>query len=431
MAAAAGKVALLNSTTPATGACPLAGTTADLVGYGATANCIEGAGPTPAPSNTPPRFANEAGAWIPTTTISTFRSGLRSRGTAPRRSEAAATRPPPSTRFRAAGPPRRCSVVDVETTGIVTGAQDERILPPDPERRGQRSGDIAGAVRLHRLGARGDLWRPVLARGTAGEFFGLTQLESSLPGDVTVNRAATPAGGGRADDDHPRPGRTARSARALRRHAHARRHPWSRSRRPTSSARSSTVLPGVARPMREPGIEISLPVPPDPTSGVADCCIPRWDENPERIMIDSDGLAGAAVLSVTSHVTLHRCHGPARLLLWRLQGAAGNAAGHLRATSAPSRCRCRPLDEFTVAGFNIENFANDETQRQKGRPRHPAGAALSRRASATSRSSTWRSCRRWRRRSTPTRWLPAIPIPRTRRASSRPRRAPRRMSASW
>ena len=29
-----------------------------------------------------------------------------------------------------------------------------------------------------------------------------------------------------------------------------------------------TVLPGVARPMREPGIEISLPVPPDPTTGV-------------------------------------------------------------------------------------------------------------------------------------------------------------------
>ena len=41
-----------------------------------------------------------------------------------------------------------------------------------------------------------------------------------------------------------------------------------------------TVLPGVARPMREPGIEISLPVPPDPTTGVADCCIPRWDREP-------------------------------------------------------------------------------------------------------------------------------------------------------
>ena len=56
----------------------------------------------------------------------------------------------------------------------------------------------------------------------------------------------------------------------------------------------ATVLTGVPRPMREPGISVLDPVPPDPTSGVVDCCIPRFDENPERIVIDSDGLVGRA-----------------------------------------------------------------------------------------------------------------------------------------
>lgn len=51
MAAAAGKVALVNSTTLLTGGCPLADpTVVDFVGYGVTANCFEGTGPAPAPS---------------------------------------------------------------------------------------------------------------------------------------------------------------------------------------------------------------------------------------------------------------------------------------------------------------------------------------------------------------------------------------------
>lgn len=50
MSSTAGKVALVNSTTALTGACP-AGLT-DQVGFGAAATCFEGAAPAPAPSNT-------------------------------------------------------------------------------------------------------------------------------------------------------------------------------------------------------------------------------------------------------------------------------------------------------------------------------------------------------------------------------------------
>ncbi|MCA1613584.1 MAG: hypothetical protein LC800_05385 [Acidobacteria bacterium] len=69
-----------------------------------------------------------------------------------------------------------------------------------------------------------------------------------------------------------------------------------------------TVLNTVARPFREPGIEISNAVPPDPQTGTPDCCIPRMSAVPVPV-------------------------------------PTGN--------------------EFTVAGFNIENFNGGATQKQK------------------------------------------------------------------
>lgn len=50
MSGTAGKVALVNNTTLLSG-CPAVGSYVDLAGFGTTANCFEGGGPTPAPSN--------------------------------------------------------------------------------------------------------------------------------------------------------------------------------------------------------------------------------------------------------------------------------------------------------------------------------------------------------------------------------------------
>ncbi|MDP1826435.1 MAG: Ig-like domain-containing protein [Archangium sp.] len=50
--ASSGKVALTNNTTALSGACPVSAAIVDLVGFGTTANCFEGAAPAPAPSNT-------------------------------------------------------------------------------------------------------------------------------------------------------------------------------------------------------------------------------------------------------------------------------------------------------------------------------------------------------------------------------------------
>src|SRR5687768_16974628 len=126
-----------------------------------------------------------------------------------------------------------------------------------------------------------------------------------------------------------------------------------------------TVLDGVARPLREPGIEISLPVPPDPSSGVPDCCIPRWDENPERLMVDTDGLIGSTRLNVTSNVTLTNITGPLDFSFGDykvLPQATPTASANMSAVPVPTPA----AGEFTVAGYNIENFTTaNTTQKQK------------------------------------------------------------------
>lgn len=62
MSATAGKVALVSTTTALTGSCPTGAAISDFVGYGTTANCFEGTGPTPAPSNTTSVKRNAGGS---------------------------------------------------------------------------------------------------------------------------------------------------------------------------------------------------------------------------------------------------------------------------------------------------------------------------------------------------------------------------------
>jgi hypothetical protein len=50
------------------------------------------------------------------------------------------------------------------------------------------------------------------------------------------------------------------------------------------------VLPGVQRPFREPGIQV-----PDPLPFEAPPTVPRFDTNPERLRIDSDGQVGVRI----------------------------------------------------------------------------------------------------------------------------------------
>ncbi len=127
-----------------------------------------------------------------------------------------------------------------------------------------------------------------------------------------------------------------------------------------------TVLPSVPRQQvfREPGIPSGNAIPPDPTSGTPDPNIPIWDRNPERLKLDTNGRAGAPNTAYTSKVTFTAVAGPLDFAFgeYRLiPETALSASSNLIAAPIPTPA----ADEFTIAGYNIENFNNNATQRQK------------------------------------------------------------------
>lgn len=123
-----------------------------------------------------------------------------------------------------------------------------------------------------------------------------------------------------------------------------------------------TVLTGQPRPLREPGLEASKPLPPG-----APATVPRFDENPERIIVDSDGRVGGTANVVTSFVTVTNPTGVLDFAFseYRLIPEAALA---LSANITARPVAARTSDEFTVGSFNIENFypgSTFNTQRDK------------------------------------------------------------------
>jgi hypothetical protein len=85
LSATRGKIALVNSATALSGNCPAGASIVDLAGYGSTANCFEGSGPTPAPSNTNSVFRKNLGCQDSGDNASDFLTGI----TNPRNSSSA------------------------------------------------------------------------------------------------------------------------------------------------------------------------------------------------------------------------------------------------------------------------------------------------------------------------------------------------------
>ena len=252
--------------------------------------------------------------------------------------------------------------LSVTTSGIVTARKSngffmqEAVGDGDPSTSDGIFVFVGGTPAV----AVGDL---VTATGTATEFFNLTQVSSSasnvsisssgnpLPAAITLTTTILNAAG--TPDQLER-------FEGMRMHADT-----VVSVAPTNEfGEIFTVLDGVARPLREPGIEFGLTVPPDPTSGLVDCCIPIWDKNPERIMVDTDGLIGSTRVNVTSNVTLTNITGPLDFSFNDykvLPEATPGASANMSAVPVPTPA----AGEFTVAGYNIENFNNNATQRAK------------------------------------------------------------------
>jgi predicted extracellular nuclease len=362
MAAGAGKVALQTSTSPIAGQCP-SSSTADLVGYG-TATCFEGSGSTSTVSNTTAALRKRGGCFDSNNNNVDFSVGVPT----PRNS-ASPTRSCTFTsaaihEIQGSGAITPYFGLDVTTIGIVTASKSNGFFLQTPD---DGDGDPFTSQGLFVFtGATpsvtaGDM---VVVQGTATEYFNLTQLESSLPGDVqlqssghtlpvpvTLTTTMLDPGGG-LDQLERFEGMRVEAATLV-------------SVAPTDNfGEIATVLPGVPRPMREPGIPLADPVPVDPFTGVVDCCIPRFDGNPERVFVDTDGLLGSTRVSVTSHVTLSGVVGPLDFSFgaYKVLPEAGyTVSPNMTGVPVP----VPDADEFTVAAFNIENFAGNDARRRK------------------------------------------------------------------
>jgi hypothetical protein len=115
------------------------------------------------------------------------------------------------------------------------------------------------------------------------------------------------------------------------------------------------VITGVARPFREPGIQANDPPPAG--SGVTIPPVPRFDANPERIRVDSDGLAGGTILDVSTGAVVTGLVGPLDYAFRTYSilpdpGSSPSVAGGTMATACPTPA----ANEFTVASFNMERF---------------------------------------------------------------------------
>lgn len=363
MAAGAGKVALQTNATPLAGQCP-ASSTADLVGYGVAASCFEGSGPTAATSNTNAAIRKRGGCFDSNNNGVDFSIGAPT----PRNS-ASPTRSCTFTtaaihEIQGSGAVTPYFGLDVSTTGIVTASKSNGFFLQTADAGDGDASTSQGLFVFTGAAPAVTAGDAVVVQGAANEFFLLTQLESTLPGDVVVQSSGNalpaavtlttamldPAGG--PDQLERFEGMRMQAAALV-------------SVAPTDDfGEIATVLPGVARPMREPGIPVADPVPADPLTGLVDCCIPRFDGNPERIFIDTDGLLGSTRTYVTSHVTVNGVIGPLDFSFgaYKVLPEGGyTTSPNIAGVPVPMP----DADEFTVAAFNIENFAGNEARRKK------------------------------------------------------------------
>lgn len=120
----------------------------------------------------------------------------------------------------------------------------------------------------------------------------------------------------------------------------------------TSDGTFYAVITGVARPFREPGIEVPFPLPAG-----SPCCVPRFDANPERLRIDSDAQPGAVAINVTTGAIITNVTGPLdySFRTYTILPDAANppgVSGIISAIPVPVPA----ADEFTVGSFNMERF---------------------------------------------------------------------------
>ena len=124
------------------------------------------------------------------------------------------------------------------------------------------------------------------------------------------------------------------------------------------------VITGVARPFREPGIEIPNPLPDG-----ASLTVPRFDGNPERLQVDTNGQPGATGFEVAAGDLVTGIVGPLdysfRTYLILPDPSAPLVVFH---NTAPKGVKNPGPTQFTVGAANLERFFDTADDPGAGEP---------------------------------------------------------------
>jgi predicted extracellular nuclease len=139
------------------------------------------------------------------------------------------------------------------------------------------------------------------------------------------------------------------------------------------------VVTGVARPFREQGIAVSDPLPAG-----APVTIPRFDENPERIRVDSDAQPGTTAIDVAAGTIITNITGPLDYAFRCYTIVPDLATPPIVGAQPGSVPVPTPTaDEFTVVSFNMERFFDTVNDPGIGEPVLTAAAFNRRLAKAS------------------------------------------------
>jgi predicted extracellular nuclease len=374
LSASAGKVALVETATPLSGACPSSADILDRIGFGNTASCQEGIGPAPGGGNALAVIRASGGCIDTDNNASDFFTSAptpRNRGF-PTNGCGSAPLVAALHSIQGGGAVSPLAGQLITTTiNIVTGIRNNGFFLQSPDADADADAQTSEAVFISTPSgpppgvAVGDA---VVVTGIVGEFRPASD-PAAPPRTQIINPLVTVMDTGR-----PLPAATVLSGADLRPDGPVEQLERLEAMRvrlddfkvvgPTegfiieSSATGVSdgvfygVLDATPRPMREPGIPLFDPLPADAPPEV-----PRFDMNPERLRIDSNAQPGAPRLEVAAGTVISNLIGVLDFeqRTWTLLPDAG---GMPVLSSNAAAIPVPPVagNEFTVASFNLERF---------------------------------------------------------------------------
>jgi predicted extracellular nuclease len=376
MAAGAGKVALVSTSIPLSAGCPTGSSVIDFAGYGSNADCFEGAGPTPAPGNTTAAMRRNSGCIDSDNNAADFLTGTPN----PRNSGApfnSCILPPVPTLtihdIQGSGLTSPHVGATVQTTvAIVTAVKSNGffIQTPDtdvdsdantsegvfvftgstPPAAAAVGNAVAVTGRVAEFIPSADPASPPLTEISGAPTVALISTGNPLPLPLTLTSAATSPTG--AVEQLERFEGMRVHVDSLTAFAPTQGSVSEANATSTSSGVFYAVITGVARPFREPGVQVPDPLPPGSPGGV-----PRFDANPERLRVDSGAQIGSTKLEVTSCASITSVTGVLDFS-FRTYSILTDpvpvpaVTGNLSAQPVPDPTP----DQFTVASFNTQRF---------------------------------------------------------------------------